>query len=825
MSGAYDEPLTLEMVLDCIERDMEQSEISGQDVEYNELGKLMSNSFTSARCLNKSFHIPSSSPYHKLNLSEIATFYSIMIELPSETLMRLIVTSQLSLLKRIRINLETPNDILFLIIILQNPLLYNHSLLSSVSSTSLIPGRVDKRSQAKFSSLHPDLLDVLERTVSILAHTNKKCKHFLLNWFARLPLNDFQPKVEQLNAYVAHRLTSHYNSRHNTPSHRRHHSTTTEAFFEGFRSPFGNSNNNSGSNNSSSSSEFKPGHARVGSGPPLPTSSTSAAIMNHFNQFRLSASNSLVTNSQGKKRRSSNSGQIKFELYSNDWKISSFIRMLALLFNANAIGLNKLAISSFYNTMVDYTDVTTDYDEWQLMGVPMSTLTSSSVGSLKIEETLGSSSPGSCSIVQSIDGLSEFSSGIRNHGNHHHSLVSFCQYPFLLSMGSKTQILEYDARRQMEYKAQEAFFGTLDQRMPLNPFFFIRVHRHNLVQESFEALEKRESDLKKGLRIEFIGEPGIDAGGLRKEWFLLLTRELFSPQTGLFIEEEGSGYFWFDTNTTKPLKYYQLTGTIIGLALYNSTILDINFPPIIFKKLLGCPYTLDDFITFRPSHGKSLKLMLDYEDDDFEETFSLNFCLYIPDSEGQFLEHELIPDGSTISVTKENRHDYVRRVMHYYLDVSICKQFDLLRDGFYKVAGGNSLTLFRPEEIELLIRGSPEPVDVDALRSVTKYQHWGPKKYDAENDPVIKWFWSFFKSLNDKNQRKLLVFVTGSDRIPATGIANMTFRITKAGEDSGRFPTSHTCFNQLCLYAYSSKDKLEQKVLTAINESQGFGIK
>jgi E3 ubiquitin-protein ligase HECTD2 len=79
--------------------------------------------------------------------------------------------------------------------------------------------------------------------------------------------------------------------------------------------------------------------------------------------------------------------------------------------------------------------------------------------------------------------------------------------------------------------------------------------------------------------------------------------------------------------------------------------------------------------------------------------------------------------------------------------------------------------------------------------------------------------------LNDKNQRKLLVFVTGSDRIPATGIANMTFRITKAGEDSGRFPTSHTCFNQLCLYAYSSKDKLEQKVLTAINESQGFGIK
>jgi len=41
-------------------------------------------------------------------------------------------------------------------------------------------------------------------------------------------------------------------------------------------------------------------------------------------------------------------------------------------------------------------------------------------------------------------------------------------------------------------------------------------------------------DIKKSLRIEFIDEDGVDAGGLRKEWFLLLVRELFDPQYGKY---------------------------------------------------------------------------------------------------------------------------------------------------------------------------------------------------------------------------------------------------------------------------------------------------
>jgi E3 ubiquitin-protein ligase HECTD2 len=74
-------------------------------------------------------------------------------------------------------------------------------------------------------------------------------------------------------------------------------------------------------------------------------------------------------------------------------------------------------------------------------------------------------------------------------------------------------------------------------------------------------------------------------------------------------------------------------------------------------------------------------------------------------------------------------------------------------------------------------------------------------------------------------QRRILFFITGSDRVPSTGMSSMVFKITCIGEDCERFPQSHTCFNQLCLYRYSSREKLYNKLITAVMESEGFGLK
>lgn len=51
-----------------------------------------------------------------------------------------------------------------------------------------------------------------------------------------------------------------------------------------------------------------------------------------------------------------------------------------------------------------------------------------------------------------------------------------------------------------------------------------------------QQIARKQHDLKKKLKVTFAGEPGLDMGGLTKEWFLLLIRQIFQPDYGkLFI--------------------------------------------------------------------------------------------------------------------------------------------------------------------------------------------------------------------------------------------------------------------------------------------------
>jgi ubiquitin-protein ligase E3 A len=85
-------------------------------------------------------------------------------------------------------------------------------------------------------------------------------------------------------------------------------------------------------------------------------------------------------------------------------------------------------------------------------------------------------------------------------------------------------------------------------------------------------------------------------------------------------------------------------------------------------------------------------------------------------------------------------------------------------------------------------------------------------------------FWEVFYEFSDEEKKQLLAFVTGSDRVPVGGLSKLKLIIVKNGPDSDRLPTAHTCFNALLLCTYSSKDKLKERLLTAIKNGKGFGM-
>lgn len=64
----------------------------------------------------------------------------------------------------------------------------------------------------------------------------------------------------------------------------------------------------------------------------------------------------------------------------------------------------------------------------------------------------------------------------------------------------------------------------------------------------------------------------------------------------------------------------------------------------------------------------------------------------------------------------------------------------------------------------------------------------------------------------------------GSDRVPVGGLSRLKLVIARNGSDSDRLPTSHTCYNVLLLPEYTTKEKLEDRLLKAINYSKGFGM-
>ena len=86
-------------------------------------------------------------------------------------------------------------------------------------------------------------------------------------------------------------------------------------------------------------------------------------------------------------------------------------------------------------------------------------------------------------------------------------------------------------------------------------------------------------------------------------------------------------------------------------------------------------------------------------------------------------------------------------------------------------------------------------------------------------------FWETFAEVQPFSQRRLLSFITASDRIPATGATDLIIRVKCLGTDSDRYPIARTCFNMLGLYDYPSKETLKRKLWDAVMNSEGFGMR
>uniref|UniRef100_A0A8C9XJ66 HECT and RLD domain containing E3 ubiquitin protein ligase 3 n=1 Tax=Sander lucioperca TaxID=283035 RepID=A0A8C9XJ66_SANLU len=402
--------------------------------------------------------------------------------------------------------------------------------------------------------------------------------------------------------------------------------------------------------------------------------------------------------------------------------------------------------------------------------------------------------------------------------------VNLCAYPFILNARAKTTMLQTDAELQMQMAVSGAnlhnvfMLLTLEPHLARNPYLVLHVRRDHLVSDTLRELTMySDVDLKKPLKVIFDGEEAVDAGGVTKEFFLLLLKELMDPVYGMFTYYKESNLLWFSDKCFVEQNWFHLIGIICGLAIYNSTVVDLHFPLVLYKKLLNVPSMLEDFKELSPTEARSLQQLLDYEGGDVEETFLLNFAI-TRENYGLTEVKELIPGGESISVDKNNRKEFVEAYLRYVFSDSVSEQYSAFSSGFLKVCGGDILSLFQPSELMAMVVGNNN-YNWEEMEKNAVYKG----EYTATH-PTVRLFWEVFHEFPLEKKKQFLLFLTGSDRIPIHGMESLRIVIQSTTAEEHYLPVAHTCYNLLDMPRYQTKEILCRRLTRAVEQYEGFSL-
>ncbi|XP_069483153.1 E3 ubiquitin-protein ligase NEDD4-like isoform X9 [Ambystoma mexicanum] len=403
----------------------------------------------------------------------------------------------------------------------------------------------------------------------------------------------------------------------------------------------------------------------------------------------------------------------------------------------------------------------------------------------------------------------------------HNSKITQWEDPRLQNPAITGPAVPYSREFKQKY---DYFRKKLKKPADIPNRFEMKLHRNNIFEESYRRIMsvKRPDVLKARLWIEFESEKGLDYGGVAREWFFLLSKEMFNPYYGLF-EYSATDNYTLQINPNSGLcnedhlSYFTFIGRIAGLAVFHGKLLDGFFIRPFYKMMLGKHITLKDMESVDSEYYNSLKWILENDPTELD----LMFCI---DEEnfGQTYQVDLKPNGSDLVVTNENKREYIDLVIQWRFVNRVQKQMNAFLEGFTELIPIDLIKIFDENELELLMCGLGD-VDVNDWRQHTIY-----KNGYCPNHPVIQWYWKAVLLMDAEKRIRLLQFVTGTSRVPMNGFAELygsngpqLFTIEQWGSPE-KLPRAHTCFNRLDLPPYDSFEDLRERLLMAVENAQGF---
>ncbi|KAJ2118809.1 hypothetical protein IW147_006304 [Coemansia sp. RSA 720] len=434
---------------------------------------------------------------------------------------------------------------------------------------------------------------------------------------------------------------------------------------------------------------------------------------------------------------------------------------------------------------------------------------------------------------------------------------------YLSAHDRQAELLQSQRMLNIDTQAEDAVRADAESEWPLlaaqstvvaracMPYLVLAVRRDRLVQDTVDLLQAdaaQRSHARFPLKVRFVagGEDGVDMGGVQKELFATLVPQLLAPDRGLFEPSDPNSMFlWPRAAAPHELLDFEAVGAVLGLAFVNGVTLDAAavapLAPLLVRQMAfepqPSPLTLDALLALTeptfPSLVAGLQQLLAWDEVEgrVEDVFCRVFEVTVPDPLRVLADSpaaridvpgtatfELVPGGADIDVTSANRHEYVRRHLEFVAFENVREQINAVRTGFMRVADGVVFRMVRAAELEQWLCASAEPVSAAELERATMYEEYTPAH------PVVRRFWRVVASMPPAQLAKLLAFVTASDRVPLGGYSGLTFVVQRNGPDSDRLPSALTCFGRLLLPAYSTDERMRDRLVTAIENAAGFGL-
>ncbi|TYJ56005.1 hypothetical protein B9479_003247 [Cryptococcus floricola] len=360
-------------------------------------------------------------------------------------------------------------------------------------------------------------------------------------------------------------------------------------------------------------------------------------------------------------------------------------------------------------------------------------------------------------------------------------------------------------------------YHSRHQRLPA------KIRRDHVAQDGFDELASAGPALKGRVDISFVDqhgitEAGIDGGGLYKEFLTILTKEVFDSNRGLWLVTNQNELYPNPHDFASEsfnLSWYRFIGQMLGKAIYDGILVDATFAGFFLAKWLGRQSYLDDLASLDKSLYKGLIIL---KNDPKPEDMALTFSMTEEDF-GVQKQVDLIPGGSDIPVTADNRHEYIQLVCKYKLDKQIAAQSKAFFLGLSDLIDAKWLRMFDQQELQQLIGGEETPIDLKDLRA-----HCHVDGFPNDTTPTL--FWKVVGSFTEEQKRDLLRFVTSCSRPPLLGFSQLypAFAVKFNGSDMDRLPTASACFNLLKLPGYTNEATLRSKLLQAITSGAGFDM-